>query len=220
MSTTYTDIDDVLPVRILASVNPRVDDASDSIRTIKSVRQSTDMINVNDSLITLSDMGLCLIPYTKNNYDPSTMMYNYIVAYPLGKKLFARLRFVALHVSLDDKLIAGYYKLATKSFKRNFVQSNIVTLNYNPACITRSELRDIILNLKAELNIEAFNDNVNSLMNTIENCVRLTPADTIRIRDDTVVFKTDFIFKDKNLENTYNYITDTLKCTPEFKIIL
>lgn len=220
MSMTYTDIDDVLPVRILCKVNPIVYQAGDSIRIINGVRYSTDMTNVNDNLTSLSDMGLCLIPYTKNNYDPSTMMYNYIVAYPLGKKLFARLRFVALSVPLNAKSIAGYYKSAFKSFVKCFADKGIVTLNYNPACITRAELKDIILDLKAEFNIEAFNNNINNLMNTIPNCVRLTPNDVIRIRDDTVVFKTDFIFKDKNLENTYNYITDTLKCIPEFKIIL
>ena len=220
MSMTYTDIDDVLPARILCNVNPRVDHISDSIRTIRSVRQSTDMTTVNNNLSSLSGAGLCLIPYTKDNYDPSTMMYNYIVAYPLGKKLFARLRFVTLAIPLDAKLVAGYYKSAFKNFTKYFADKGIVTLNYNPACITRSELKEIILYLKAELNIEAFNSNINSLMDTIPNCVRLTPTNMIRIRDDTVVFRIDFLFDDKNLADTYNYITDTLKCTPEFKIIL
>lgn len=216
MSTTYTDIDDVLPARIWASINPVIDHVSYCIKTINSIKRETDLISIKEALSSLAEMGLCLIPYTKNNYDPVTMNYSYILAYPLGKKLFARLRFVALAVPLNAKSVAGYYKSAYK----NFVDKDIVTLNYNPACITRAELKDNILNMLADFNIEAFDNNVDNLMSTIPNCVRLTPTNMIRIRDDTVVFRIDFLFDDKNLEDTYNYITNTLKCIPEFKIIL
>ena len=132
MTIVYTDIDDVTPPRITSSVNPRVEDADDSICIINRVRQSTDIVRISFSLNTLANKGLCLVPYTID-HDPVTMLYTYILAYPIGKKLFARFRYVTLAVRLDDKLIAECYKIASKSFRKNCVKSNIVSLTYHPA---------------------------------------------------------------------------------------
>ena len=220
MTIVYTDIDDVMPERIMSLVNPTIEDANDSIRTINRVRQSTDFVDIEYKLDLLAGMGLCLIPYTINNYDPTTMLYTYILAYPIGKKLFARFRFVELAIKLDDETIANYYKFATKSFRKNYVKSDIVHLSYKPACVPRAELKDIILDLKTTFDMKLFNGRINSLVETIPNCVRLTPTNTIRIEDDNVIFRIDFIYGDKHLEDTYNYITNTLKCIPEFKITL
>ena len=220
MTIVYTDIDDVTPPRITSSVNPRVEDADDSICIINRVRQSTDIVRISFSLNTLANKGLCLVPYTIDHYDPVTMLYTYILAYPIGKNLFARFRFVTLAVRLDDKLIAECYKIASKSFRKNCVKSNIVSLNYHPEYVTRAELKDIILNLKSTLDTDAFNTHISALAGTIKNCVRLTPVGAIRIRDDILTFRIDLIIAHKHLEDTYSYITNTLKCIPEFKIIL